>query len=110
MSKDTSDRVARFEAPKHEVDEASRAIVSRHVEESDRRFREEWLAKRTPTPMPMATVITNVGGGSGARVAEKKSLATLPVLPESSSDCEDGLEGNDVAEENVTDDFFTKLG
>ncbi|KAH9159589.1 hypothetical protein EDB89DRAFT_2083458 [Lactarius sanguifluus] len=109
MSKDKSDRVARFDALKHEVDQASRTIVSRHVEESDRRLREEWLAKRTPMPMPMPIVITNVGGGSGARVAEKKSLATLPVLPESSSDCEDGLEGNDATEEDVTGDLFTKL-
>lgn len=91
----------------HEIDQASHAIVSRHVEESDRLLREEWLAKQTPMPTPIA--ITNVGGKTRTRAAKKKSLATLPTLPESSSNCEDGLEGNDVTEEDVTDDLFTKL-
>jgi hypothetical protein len=54
-------------------------------------------------PTPLAT--TNVGGKPRARVAKKKSIATLPVLPESSSDCEDGLEGDDVTEEDVTGGF-----
>jgi hypothetical protein len=109
VSEDKTDWVARFDALKHEIDQASRTIVSRHVEESDRHLREEWLAKQTPMPMPMPIAITNVGGKPRARVAKKKSLATLPVLPESSSDCEDGLEGNNVTEEDVTGDLFTKL-
>jgi len=88
--------------------------VSRHVEESDRRLREGWLRKRTPVP---SVVISNVGAEFGARVAEKgplgfkvsrrEPLTVLPVLPESSSDCEDGLEENN-ATEDVPDDLFTK--
>jgi len=115
MPKDKSDYEARFDALKHEVEQASQTIVSRHVEESDRRLHEEWLRKRTPVP---SVVITNVGGESGARVAEKsplgvkvsrrETLAVLPVVPESSSDCEDGLEENN-ATEDVPDDMFTKL-
>jgi hypothetical protein len=104
-SKDKSDYVARFDALKHEVEQASLAIVSRHVEESDRLLREERVAKQTPVPMPTPLATTNVGGKPRARVAKKKSIATLPVLPESSSDCEDGLEGDDVTEEDVTGGF-----
>jgi hypothetical protein len=92
-----------------------RTIISRHVEESDRRLREECLAKRTPRPV----VITNIGGDSGERAAKRsplrvkasfrESLPVLPVVLESSSDCEDGLEGNDAIEEDVPGNLFTKL-
>lgn len=63
-----------------------------------------------------SVVITSVRGELGARVAEKsplgvkashrKSLAVLPVVPESSSNCEDGLEENDATQEDG--DLFTK--
>ena len=89
--------------------------MSRHVEESDRRLREELLAKRTPKPISIVAV-TDVGDGSGARVAQKspsaakvnrrQSLTILPVVLESCSDLEDGLEGNEVTEKDITDDLF----
>ena len=102
-SKDTSDYVPSFDVLKHQVDLASHTVVSRHVEESNRRLREEWLAKRTPMPTIPAVAVTNVVGRSGTIVAQKsrsavklsrqQSLAVLPVVVESSSDVEDGLEG-----------------
>lgn len=114
-SKDTSDYVPSFDALKHQVDLASHTVVSRHVEESDRRLREELLAKRTPKPISIVAV-TDVGDGSGARVAQKspsaakvnrrQSLTILPVVLESCSDLEDGLEGNEVTEKDITDDLF----
>lgn len=109
MSEDKSDCVARFDALKHEIDQALHVIVSKHVEESDCCLHEEWLAKQVPIPMPMPIATTNIGGKPRARVTKKKSLATLPVLPDSSADCEDGLEGNDVTEEDVAGDLITKL-
>ena len=89
--------------------------MSRHVEESDHRLHEELLAKRTPKPIPIVAV-TDVGDGSGVRVAQKspsaakvnrrQSLTILPVVLESSSNLEDGLEGNEVTEKDVADDLF----
>ncbi|KAG8698815.1 hypothetical protein FRC11_014142, partial [Ceratobasidium sp. 423] len=77
MPQDKSDYEARFDALKHEVEQASQMIVSGHVEESDRRLRKEWRKKRTPVP---SVVITNVGGESGARVAEKSPLGVKEEL------------------------------
>ncbi|KAF8907001.1 hypothetical protein CPB84DRAFT_1844124 [Gymnopilus junonius] len=98
MSKDESDYVVNFDALKRQVDQASRAIVSRHVEESDRRYREELLARRTRTrtlmPMPIDTTKSRVveKSSSWVKANRSKSLAVLPVVSESSSDCEGGLE------------------
>ena len=114
--KDTSDYIPTFDALKHEVDLVSRTIVSRLAEESDRQDRER-LAKRTLRSTPIV-VVSDVGGGSGARVAQKsrrpvkpsgrQSSTALPVVVESSSDLEDGLEGNRAIEVDITDDFFYK--
>ena len=115
MSKDMSDYVPSFDALKHQVDLASHTVMSRHVEELDCRLREELLAKRTPEPIPIIAV-TDVGDGSGVRVAQKspsaarvnrrQSLTILPVVLESSSNLEDRLKGNKVTEKDITDDLF----
>jgi hypothetical protein len=84
MPKDKSDYEARFDALKHEVEQASQTIVSRHVEESDRRLREERLRKRTPVPSVVITIITlelNLGPESQRRVPWGSRLAVESPSP-----------------------------
>ncbi|KAG1884911.1 hypothetical protein F4604DRAFT_1676345 [Suillus subluteus] len=106
MLKDDSDCGARLRVPS----------CSSHVEESDRRLREEGLAKRASMPMPVA--INHIGGESGAGVAEKtpsrvkvsrqESIAVPPFVSESSQNCEYRLEGNNATEEGIRGDLFTR--
>lgn len=60
--KNKSDYKARFDALKHEVEQALHSIVSRHIAESDCRLGEEGPGKRTILP---SVFIANTGGDPG---------------------------------------------